>query len=47
MTLDEKYENKQYSFKVASFTDKAVSISVYIFPGAVHSPVGGADLSAK
>ena len=30
VTLDEKYENKQYSFKVAGFTDKAVSISVYM-----------------
>ncbi|MCM1364529.1 MAG: ABC transporter permease [Ruminococcus sp.] len=30
VTLDEKYENKQYIFKVAGFYDKAVSISVYM-----------------
>lgn len=30
VVLFEKYENKQYSFKVAGFYDKAVSLSVYM-----------------
>lgn len=30
VTLDEKYENKQYSFKVAGFYDKSASIAVFM-----------------
>ncbi|MCQ4022443.1 MULTISPECIES: FtsX-like permease family protein [unclassified Ruminococcus] len=30
VTLDEKYENKQYSFKVAGFYDKSLNISVFM-----------------
>lgn len=30
VTLDEKYENKQYSFKIAGFYDKSVSIAVFM-----------------
>ncbi len=30
VTLDEKYENKQYSFKVAGFYDKSLSIAVFM-----------------
>lgn len=30
VTLDEKYENKKYSFKVAGFYDKSVSIAVFM-----------------
>ena len=30
VTLDEKYENKQYAFKVAGFYDKSASIAVFM-----------------
>lgn len=30
VTLDEKYENKHYEFKVAGFYDKSLSISVFM-----------------
>ncbi len=30
VTLDEKYENKRYSFKVAGFYDKSVSLAVFM-----------------
>ncbi len=30
VTLDEKYENKQYSFRVAGFYDKSASIAVFM-----------------